>query len=67
MFIIVQVPVGGGDAHLPAHVHRDSNDHCRDGNACDESDAHWGSDQSAKLPEDLLFSAPWLLTPKGAA
>lgn len=53
--------------HLSAHIDRDANYHCRDGNASNEGDAHRRTHQRAKLPEDLLLSAPGLLPPEGAA
>lgn len=54
-------------SHLSAHIDWDANDHCRDGNAGYESDAHGRAHQRAELPEDLLLSAPGLLAPESAA
>lgn len=54
-------------SHLSANIDWDANDHCWDGNASYEGDANGCAHQRAKLPEDLLLSAPGLLPPEGAA
>lgn len=54
-------------SHLAANINRDADDHGRNSNACDESDANWSSDQGSQLPQNLLLPAPRLLSPKCAA
>lgn len=54
-------------SYLAANVNRDTDDHGRNSNASNEGDAHWGSDQGPQLPKNLLFPAPRLLPPEGAA
>lgn len=53
--------------HLPAHVHRNPDDHSGDGDAGDQRDADGCADQRPQLPQDLLLPAPRLLTPKRTA
>lgn len=55
------------EAHLPPHIHGDSNDHGRDGNAGDEGDPDRSTDQRSELPQNLLLSAPRLLSPESTA
>lgn len=59
--------LSGVTSHLSTDIDRDANDHCRDSDASYEGDTHWCAHQRAKLPEDLLLSAPGLLPPEGAA
>lgn len=54
-------------SHLSAHIDWDADDHCGDGDAGYEGDAHRCAHQRAELPEDLLLSAPGLLPPECAA
>lgn len=51
-------------SHLPSYVNRDADDHGRHGNASDQRDADRRTDKSAKLPQDLLLSTPWLFPPE---
>lgn len=54
-------------AHLPPDVHGDADDHSRNGDASNEGNAYRSADQRAQLPENLLFTTPWLFAPECAA
>lgn len=54
-------------SHLAADINRDADDHGRNGDACNESDANRSSNQGSQLPQNLLLPAPRLLSPKCAA
>lgn len=51
-------------SHLPSYINWDANDHGRDRDASNQRDAYRRTDQSAKLPQDLFLSTPWLFPPK---
>lgn len=53
--------------YLSAHIDRDANDHCGNGDAGNKCNAHRSSHQGAELPQNLLLSAPGLFSPEGAA
>ncbi len=52
---------------LPAYPDGYADDHGRNGDAGEESDANRSADQRAQLPEYLLLPRPGFLAPKGAA
>lgn len=54
-------------SYLSANINRNANDHGRNGNASDEGNPHWSTDQCAQLPKNFLLTAPWLLAPESAA
>lgn len=53
--------------YLPPDVHGDADDHRRNGDASNEGNAYRSADQRAQLPENLLFTTPWLFAPECAA
>lgn len=53
--------------YLSPDVHGDANDHSRNGDASNEGNAYRSADQRAQLPENLLFTTPWLFAPERAA
>lgn len=54
-------------SYLPANINRNADDHGRNGNASNEGNPHWSTNQCAQLPKNFLLTAPWLLAPKCAA
>lgn len=53
--------------NLPANINRNANDHSRNGNASNEGNPNWSTNQCAQLPKNFLLTAPWLLAPECAA
>lgn len=51
-------------SHLPSNINRDADDHGRHRDASNQRDANRRTDQSAKLPENLFLSTPWLFSPE---
>lgn len=54
-------------SYLPTNINRNADDHGRNGNASNEGNPHWSTNQRAQLPKNFLLTAPWLLAPEGTA